>query len=72
MITKYMQLESYTDARQWASEFGLECDAQEARVAEWIWENKPEIRCTWEEFQEKNARVLESLEHFWEIAGDCD
>ena len=71
MITECMQLNSYRDAQQWASDFGLECDAQEERVADWIWDNKPEIGCSWSEFQDANSGVLES-EEFWEIAGDCE
>lgn len=71
MITNSMSLNSTRDARQWASDMGLECDAQIERVAAWIWENKPEYGCTWEEFQEANGGVFGS-EEFWEIAGDCD
>ena len=71
MITEMMTLTTYRDAQQWASDFGLECDAQQERVAAWIWENKPEPNCTWADFQAANADVLES-EEFWEIAGDCD
>lgn len=71
MITKNMTLQSTRDAQQWASDMGLECDAQINRVAHWIWQNKPAYGCTWAEFQEANEDALES-EEFWEIAGDCD
>ena len=71
MITENMELDSRRDAQQWASDFGLECDAQEERVADWIWRNKPEIGCTWGEFQMENLDVLES-DQFWDIAGDCE
>ena len=43
MITESMRLDSKTDARQWASEFGLFTDEQEERLAAWIWENKNRI-----------------------------
>mgnify|MGYP001765265935 CR=1 FL=1 len=71
MITEFMTLNSTRDAHQWASDMGLECDAQIDRVANWIWDNKPSYGCTWAEFQEANSEVLES-EEFWEIAGDCE
>lgn len=71
MMTNAMQLTTYRDAQVWAQQFGLECDAQEERVADWIWENKPEPGCTWEDFQAAHADTLES-EEFWEIAGDCE
>ena len=71
MITENMQLDSTRDAKTWAAQFGLECEAQEQRVADWIWKNKPSYGCTYAEFQAANSEVLES-EEFWEIAGDCE
>ena len=71
MITDHMTLNSARDADIWAGQFGLECEAQENRVSGWIWNNKPHLGCTWEEFQEANADVLES-EEFWDITGDCE
>ena len=34
MITENMQLDSTRDAKTWAAQFGLECEAQEQRVAD--------------------------------------
>jgi len=67
MITESMRLNSARDADLWASQMGLDTEEQEERVSDWIWNSKPEIGCTWEEFQEFNQEVLES-EEFWEIA----
>jgi hypothetical protein len=71
MITDAMQLTTFRDAQLWAQQFGLECAAQEARVADWIWESKPKQGCTWADFRDAHAEVFESDE-FWMIAGDCD
>jgi hypothetical protein len=67
MITDGMKLQSYRDAQTWAANMGLDSDEQIERVAAWIWGAKPEYGCTWAEFQEANADVLDSDE-FWEIA----
>jgi len=69
MITESMQLNSYRDAQQWASDLGDLTAAQQERVADWIWDNKPEIGCTYEDFCEQNADEWDG-EKFWEIAGD--
>lgn len=64
MITKNMQLLSTSDARQWASEFGLENDAQEDLLAAYIWANKPEAGCTHQEWDEANPLTDKE---FWAI-----
>ena len=46
MITEHMKLNSRTDADQWAGEFGLATDGDEAILASWIWENKPTVGCS--------------------------
>lgn len=68
MITEFMTLNSVSDARVWSAQMGLSA-AQEERVAEWIWDAKPEYGCTWAEFQAANEEILES-KLFWDIAGD--
>lgn len=66
MITENMQLNSTRDASTWASNMGLNNAAQETRVAQWIWENKPHIGCTIDEHPLNDL----SENEFWEIAGD--
>lgn len=45
MMTDYMQLNSLTDARTWAQNMhgGDLAETDEEDLAQWIWENKPEI-----------------------------
>lgn len=63
MITDDMKLNSKSDARQWASDFGLTADKQEEKLADWIWRNKPAIGCT------KREHPVSQLsdDDFWNI-----
>jgi len=63
MITDNMTLNSKNDAKQWASDFGLETDEQEKKLAEWIWSNKPSVGCTKKEHPVSGL----SEKDFWEI-----
>ncbi len=63
MITKHMQLNSKRDAHQWASDYGLETEAEINRLADWIWANKPAIGCT---FAEHPLSAI-SDEDFWKL-----
>lgn len=49
MITNSMQLHSMSDARTWAFNNGNFTDNQASNLADWIWENKPEIGCRYDE-----------------------
>lgn len=69
MITEYMQLNSVQDARTWAGAMAVQTDSQHTRVADYIWEHKPRIGCTYSEFREANPDFCD-IEKFWEIAGD--
>jgi len=63
MITDNMKLESRLDADLWADNFGLSTDEQIARLADWIWANKPFIGCT---IDDHPLSIL-SDEEFWNI-----
>ena len=65
MITNSMQLHSMSDARTWAYNIGKFSENQQTRLAEWIWENKPEIGCRYDEHPICNVG-----DGFWEIIGD--
>jgi len=65
MMTDAMQLNSMTDASTWAQNMGNLSDAQQTRLANWIWENKPEIGCRYDEHPIYNIE-----DGFWEIVGD--
>ena len=62
MITKSMTLNSMADARQWASEFGVD-DAAEGRLSIWIWQRKPYIGVA---YGDHPFSILSENE-FWEI-----
>lgn len=48
MITEHMTLTTKNDAKIWAGQMGLDTE-DSAKLAEWIWANKPEIGCTYED-----------------------
>jgi len=68
MITETMRLESKLDAKVWACELGLSNDEQEARAAEWIWDSKPAIGCTYAE----HPIAAMSEDEFWAIVDPAD
>ncbi len=67
MITSAMQLNSKNDARVWADNMGLPDDESTDRIAQWIWDNKPHIGCTYATFKSANHAIMGS-DHFWRIA----
>ena len=64
MITTAMQLTTRRDAYNWAADMGDLTDEQIERVADWIWANKPEISCRYDEHPICYLPVHE----FWAIA----
>ena len=64
MITNAMSLITKKDARQWASDLGVEGDAAVELVAEWIWSNKNDYNCTIQDHPISNL----SAEDLWNIA----
>lgn len=64
MITKSMSLNTKQDAVVWASQLGLSNVEQEVRVADYIWDKKPFIGCTYEE----HPISALSDDQFWKIA----
>jgi len=66
MITEYMELATFNDARQWANECGDDLTNEQIQsLAQWIWDNKPQINCTYAE------HPLSSLDadSMWKIIG---
>ena len=52
MITDHMELTTYRDAQHWANEILTDADhtdADEERLAAWIWEHKSGPRCSYAE-----------------------
>ena len=68
MITEHMTLETISDAHLWAAQMGLQTASQERNVANYIWEHKPAIGCSYEEFKAANPE-FDNEETFWDI---CD
>lgn len=64
MITKSMKLNTRQDAKVWASQLGLSTVEQEARVADYIWANKPAVGCTYDEHPISTM----SEKEFWDFA----
>lgn len=50
MMTESMKLTSRHDAEIWAHNMngGSMSETQERHLADWIWENKPAVGCTYE------------------------
>lgn len=73
MIDGHMVLDSIYDAHQWSYQFGLECGAQEARLAMWLWLNKPFLGCSYTDMMVRFPGILDSEDdrEFWMIVGDC-
>ena len=66
MMTDYMQLNSLTDARTWAQNMngGDMNDTDEEKLAQWIWENKPEIGVSYKDHPICNLEHAEFYEIF--------
>lgn len=67
MMTDFMTLNSRTDASIWANNIlGSHVEYAETEpLADWIWDNKPEIGCRYPEHPISSI----DTEKFWEILG---
>ena len=67
MITNSMTLNSTTDAQNWAEQYGLYDQTQIDNLATWIWNNKPAVGCSYDEFLEAHGETLANLGKYWNI-----